>query len=95
MKPDMSYKDKLTYSELQARIATAAQRLADEHDVTLTPLHPIDHGDWCAHCRALSATVENRDTNDRYCDALCAVADEDIKAEAAERATAVVYAEVR
>lgn len=80
-----SYKDKLSFAEFTAREQKATARLRSEFDVTLTPMAPVDHGDWCIHCSRMDATVEDRDTGNRFCDALCAEAYEDNRNEALDQ----------
>ena len=81
-----------SYAEHEARLARETADLYNHYDVTLTPLAPIDRGDWCVFCHKMEATTENKDTGDRYCDAHCALEHETSKAEAAnERAVSRFY----
>lgn len=66
-------KDRLSFAEFTRLQQDAVRRLADEYDVKLKDMYPVDHGDWCRQCHRGEATVESTDTGDRFCDAICAL----------------------
>lgn len=57
----------------QARYSTAVRLLYTQHDVTVTPLAPVDTGDRCEACARHDAMVQDSELGHRFCDAQCAL----------------------